>query len=285
MRKFCAKLYGRWNNHVIIFDTEQKINQLNEYKIPNIGNSKEFNPDESCDDDEWYFVEFTEEQKSQILGEFYTVIGDTTALNPITPQNYKKALWLYLVNSENRTILFTRITKKYILWEHKIMTFYGSWDTILEANINSIQFNEQVDAYFDWNNKLYFKNYSKIRWIFRWFEVFYNEATEDEKNEFLQNTFFINLLWEVNSVKLGSRSLRKISYINSLWIDFTDATIRTSYMEYASEYTELWIKVVGNQLKFENDKDINNILYLLTESCYTTPVTWRKKLAQASTNM
>lgn len=285
MKKFCAKLLWSIDSHVLILEGMASIRSLGDYDIPDISHCHEFDPDISCSPDEWYYVTLNLEQKDRMLEWYFTCVHNSITLNPITIDSFKKVMWFYLVNPENSSILFTRVTPGLILQEEKFIRFIPTWGIEMQNERNIIRFTWNVDAYFDWNDKIYFKNYSKVKSFFRWFEVFYKEATEEERNWFLRNDFLKTSIADFSSINLGTRSLRKIAYINSLWIDFTNSEVKDQYINYANQYPELWILVEDNKLVFNNEEEIDNILNLLEENCYTTPITWRRRVVKASRNI
>lgn len=278
MKKFVAKLKN--NEHIIIFDTPEDIAKLDFYNIPNIHIEKEFNPDISLEQDEWFFVLLNETKKNEMIKEYFECVDNSVELNKITKDNYQNIESCYLI--DDNKIIFTKITKGYLVRDTKFLYFSNLWAEVHEQK-DSISFSWIVDAYYDWVDKIYFKNYSKVKSLFKWFEDYYKQATNEQKDEFLNNDFFISDK-DISDIKVWDRNLRKIAYlIEEKKIDLSDKKLRDKYLDYAKEYWELDIRITTDwKLEFDTNKDITNILNLLEEHFYTTPITWEKREINSS---
>lgn len=281
MKKFCAKLKN--NQHVKIFIDENYINNnLWFYNFPNINNPIAYNPDITVEEDEIFFVELTDEQKNEMLSDFLLMVNNSWEFNIIVKDDYENIDIIYLVTDESK-IIFTKIIKSYYVRNTKILDFDTNLWPQIKEQANTVSISWFPELYFDWINKLYFKNYWRAKTIFRWLSDFYKLATAQEKNDFLSSDFFMTDK-NIQTFSIWERNLRKISYlIEERNIDLSNNELRQKYLDYARQYIELDIKITTDwKLKFDNNKDVSNILNLLEEHFYTTPITCEKREINSS---
>ncbi len=282
--KILAKLQN--NTFVKLFNTDsENFNVIkNIYSKPDLIDEKifEFDPDKKLESDEWFFVEFTQEQKEKAITPFFSLFDSSVSGNNIEKEDYPDvtAIFLWKKDSREEEIFLTRIFPRFYTVKKTLITW--NREAQLENKSASIDFNWILDAYWDWE-KLYFQSYADIKPLFEGIEDFYRVATEEEKNDFLEKDFFESE--DITKVKAWKRNLRKIAFILEQ-IDWDNQEIRKQYIDYAKQYPNVWVKLSETEDKMiiDNNKDLTWVLAILEERIYKTPITWVVKEAVSTIN-
>lgn len=282
-KKILARLQD-WSFVNIFNDTTDWFNTIEDiYSEPDLSPEKVFlfDPDRKLEHDEWYYIEFNKEQKERTINPFFYLLESSVSSNNIKSEDYSdvRSIFLALKDWENEKIFLTRIFPRYYTMSKKIIK-WSSWPA-LESQSSSIDFNWSLDAFCDWN-KLYFKSYPVIKPIFEWIEEFYRVATEEEKKEFLQKDFFE--IDDYTKIKVWPRNLRRIAAVLNI-INWDDIDTRKKYIDYANQYPKVWVEISNDKMKLEHNKDVSNVLSILEERVYTTPITWVDKEAASTVNI
>lgn len=285
-KKIIARLQN--GNYSIIFNQGNPgfLNMEESYNDPDItnDNSFEFNPDRKLEKDEWYFVTPSIEQKSEIIQPYLNTISSSDGMNPITAKEYPFIRAICLIEKNNigsERIILTRVFPRFFTLSKKILKWHDG--PKLEKQHSSVDFTGSIDAF--WNGSmLYFKSYADIKLVFSGLENFYRIATESEKNDFLQKDFF-ECSNGYQNVSVKTRNLRKIAAILDN-IDWSDSNIKQKYIDYAKKYPKLNVGITENgKLKIDSNKDITNIMNILEERIYTTPITGEEREANSITKL
>jgi len=280
MKKFNAQLKLN-TEHVNIFNLgDGYIEQLG-YTDLNTNNSQLFNPDINLDKDEYFFIELDENKKRELIVPFINSIENSVSINPIDKDQYSQIQCLYLIEKYDNliNITFTRVFPKNYTLTKKVFSFDDT--PILKNENNSLDFHPRIDAFWD-GEKLFFKSYTTIKPIFKGIECFYKKATEEEKNTFLSNDLF-TCNSEIEQIEVGERNLRKIKGILDSQINLNDPSTREKYLNYAENYSEANIIITQEgKINLKDNKDISNVLSLLEEHFYTTPISGEKREAPTS---
>ncbi|PID87362.1 hypothetical protein CSB07_01580 [Candidatus Gracilibacteria bacterium] len=282
--KILAKLQN--NTFVKLFNTDsENFNVIkNIYSKPDLIDEKifEFDPDKKLESDEWFFVEFTQEQKEKAITPFFSLFDSSVSGNNIEKEDYPDVTAIFLGKKDSREeeIFLTRIFPRFYTVKKTLITW--NREAQLENKSASIDFNGILDAYWD-GEKLYFQSYADIKPLFEGIEDFYRVATEEEKNDFLEKDFFESE--DITKVKAGKRNLRKIAFILEQ-IDWDNQEIRKQYIDYAKQYPNVGVKLSETEDKMiiDNNKDLTGVLAILEERIYKTPITGVVKEAVSTIN-
>lgn len=277
-KKFLATL---WEKSVLIFDENSSSFSWIEllYKKPTIENEKEFDANLKIEDDEWFFVNLSEEQKNEMLWNYFKTINGSWSTNLITIDDYEKIKALYFIekNEENINILFSKVFPKQKIQSSNYLVI--DWEPSLKNRLNSIDVNWNIDAYWNWE-KLYFKNYKTIMSLFPWISDFYITATPEQKEKFMNNWFF-NLKKEI---KVWERNLKRIAYIlKEKNIDFTNNEIREKYKKYSEKYKKDLVFDSYNKIDIEDNSRLTTAIQIIEEHFYMSEITWEPREAEHST--
>lgn len=144
-------------------------------------NSREFDPEIKLEHEEWFYIEIDDVHMSMVK-EYGDKFLNTAGLNDVNEEEFSK-IDLIFRKVENDGLVFQKITqskrlvdKSILKWRHR-----RAERTIIE---NGIELKSENDAYFDGNDKLYFKNFRTIRSLFKGIDDYYRIASQAEVDEF-----------------------------------------------------------------------------------------------------
>ncbi len=275
-----------------IFEGEENpnLNALCEIFIfPEIENEREFNSTEfDLAPDEWFYVELSDEDKSELIDRYILISESTAGINQIESQQYNSLRGLFLVRTHEDNavdIIFNRVFDRNCISNRTLFKFDVS-GPVLNTESNVVEFNKSIDAYWEGATKrLYFKKYNVIKPLFIGIDKFYRLATDSEVNSFLGAPFF-SVDERFNSGSLGERSRSNIaSIIDEEGIDFDDPVVQRKYVKYSKSFPELNVEVKGGKFCIAKSKDLTNIVKVLQELVWVTTVTRKKKVASSAGNL
>lgn len=275
---FMAKLKGRRGECRVVFSADEDIAQLNFYQPPATTNVRTYNPDESLESDEWWYVDLDENQRTQMMAGYYDYPQSSADTNPIHSDEYVNIEALYLVRGQQ--ILFTKITDRYRVRNKRFIRFDG--DPTLDEQSDAVEFTGIPDAYYDGNGRLYFKNYSTIRPLFPGIEDFFREATRQEKETFLNKSFFA--VEGIDLDKIGIRYAKKIAVVLAdSSLDLDDPVMQQKLRDYSARYEEAGVNVdESGKLIIRTNQDLGGVLNLLSGRYFLSELTGEKMVAQAT---
>jgi len=281
MPQFNAKLKNK--SHVKIFSSNEELRSIDFYTIPNIDNEVEYNciTHQASEHDERLFVTLSDTQTNEMMWEYQRNITASGEINTISRAHYNDIDVLYLAN--NNEYIFTKIWKSYLVRATTILWYWDLWPEIKQQEA-WIEFDGQVDVYF--NNetkKLYFKNFTKAKSIFKWLISFYRIANSSEVNSFLDNWFF-DIGPDFQKAKIWENILKNIAQIiDTSQINFSDNTIRHQYNLYAREFEcEIDITTDG-KFKIQKNANLTSIVKLLQWRYYKDYINPTKKMEAINT--
>ena len=268
------------------YDFEENFQKLQRlwFVFPLINNSIEYqNLWVEVQDDEWLYVTLSDAHKQFFLGRFLQLANTTDAYNLVDSDNYKNLKIVFLVYGNQ--ILFSYIEPRFLI-KHQTKFVIFDERVILQEEHDSLVFEWKIYAYFDWNNKIYFRNFINARKIFwqNFTKAFEKMASEQEALEFLSNQNFFK--WDISRLNISDRNRKIIASIKE----------RISVLENSenfNKFIEYWKQIQNprnsvkisedNKFLLENTKDIKNVLYLLEERIYITPITNEERVATSYT--
>lgn len=276
-----AKQKGITGSHEILFSDEQTMNTINAfYYEPKVIHPILFTPERKIEDDEWFFIELFEADFRTMIAPYVEVGKSTADHNIIEAVDYKNIEVVYKITGTK--IVFTKIRDSYRI-KNKHFLLLDEHPEIKKYE-QGIEFSGIVDAYYDGENKLYFKSYSTVRPLFPGIEKFFREATEEEKEQFLSNDFF-----SVNTanIKIGITAAKRIAAIlDDERIDLSNQETQNKIREYAEKYSEAQIRFNDNgKLIINSNKELNSTLKLLSGRYYTSELTGEKMEAHDASKL
>lgn len=278
---FAAKQKGMRGTHELLFSDEQTMDRINAfYSEPEIIHPVQFSPERKIEDDEWFYIDLSEEDIRTMISPYLEVGRSSADHNIVRTVDYKNIEAVYKITGNK--IIFSKIKDSYRI-ANKLVLWLAEQPEIKKYE-HGIEFNGTVDAYYDGAGKLYFKSYSTIRPLFPGIEKFFRAATDEEKEQFLSNDFFsVN---EAN-IKIGIASAKRIAAIlDDERIDLSNEETRNKIREYAQRYSEAQINFDENgKLIINNNKDLSCTLKLLSGRYYTSEITGEKMEAHDASKL
>ncbi len=245
------------------------------YEMPgDLGGAIQYEADRKLDDDEWFKIEnFTNQEYciDIIKSEFRT---------PLYPEiNKARTSEIeFIFDYSNGVYYFQRILKRNLLVQKRLTL----GDNIsLDNGERSIVINDLPDALFVVeSNILYFKKLENITAIFNGIEIMYKEATKEETEDFVKNSF----------IELGQNySVDKIKTMNRKRIAMAIETLKTfdnnqrkEVLEYTHKYyPHLEYEVDKEIFTINNENEMKYLLWGIEQRYYTTPITKEKRVANS----
>ena len=142
--------------------------------------------------------------------------------------------------------------------------------TIIE---NGIELKCENDAYFDGNDKLYFKNFRTIRSLFKGIDDYYRIASQTEVDEFKE----FNLVNFVSDFKIKTNNLKMLAVLKDYDIDLDDIAVKSTLLRTYSQYPSQEFELDDNQnFIIDSNKKLTCLLKLALGRLYTNPITHHK---------
>lgn len=238
-----------------------------------------YNPDHNLDEDSWFKIEGLSNQAFciDLLKKDY----DSKDYDDLTKENFSKIAYLFAVQGED--FYFQKITPSLFV-KRKTLVF-GEAAT-LEQSQTRLVINALPDAvYFKGSDTLVFRNLATISSIFKGIDELYKEATKEEVEQFLDESF-IELSNEYGVEKVSKPNRRRIGLAMKT-LEGMSADDKTNMLEYIDGYCEQKLKFDQQNQKFEisTDEDLKLLVYGIEQRFYTTPFGKEKRCANSVTTM
>lgn len=123
-KRICAKLKDECCR-IFNEDSENFDEIYSLFEKPNLSNIREFDSNVKLDDDERFFIELNDEQKNNMLGQYFRLINNSASTNQVVAEDYANIQAIFLIQGEIMTqsyeILFSKITPKLRIENRKII--------------------------------------------------------------------------------------------------------------------------------------------------------------------
>jgi len=140
-------------------------------------------------------------------------------------------------------------------------------------------------VYFKGSDTLVFRNLATISSIFKGIDELYKEATKEEVEQFLDESF-IELSNDYGVEKVSTPNRKRIGLAMKT-LESMSADDKTNMLEYIDGYCEQKPKFDQQNQKFEisTDEDLKLLVYGIEQRFYTTPFGKEKRCANSVTTM
>lgn len=238
-----------------------------------------YNPDHNLDEDAWFKIEGFSNQVFciELLKKDY----DSKEYNDLTKDNFSKIGYLCAVQGDD--FYFQKITPSLFV-KRKTLVF-GEAAT-LEQSQTRLVINAIPDAvYFKAVDTLIFRNLATISSIFRGIDELYKEATKEEVEQFLDESFIETS--NGYSVDKVSKPNRKRIGLAMKTLEGMSTDDKTNMLEYIDGYCEQQLNYDQQNQKFEisTDEELKLLVYGIEQRFYTTPFGNEKRCANSVTTM
>ena len=252
----------------------ENSDDISELVAPEIDpeNSREFDPEIKLEHDEWFYVEIDDEHMSMVK-EYGDKFSSTVSLNDVTEEEFSK-IDLIFRKVENDGLVFQKITKSKRMVDKSILKWIPNIGkperTIIE---NGIELKSAIDAYFDGNDRLYFKNFRTIRSLFKGIDDYYRIASQAEVDEFKQ----FNLVSFVSDFEIKTNNLKMLAVLKDYGIDLNDIGVKRTLLRSYSQYPNQEFELDENQnFIIDSNRKLTCLLKLALGRLYTNPITHHK---------
>ena len=239
-----------------------------------------YNPDHNLDEDSWFKIEAFS-QKTFCIGLLKKAF-DSKDYHDLTKDNFSKITYLFSVQGDD--FYFQKITPSLFV-KRKTLVFGEAAE--LEKSPTRLVINALPDAvYFKVADTLIFKSLATISSIFKGVDELYKEATKEEVEQFLDESF-IELSNDYN-VETVSKPNRKRIGLAMATLEAMSDDDKTNMLDYIDGYCgEQKLRFDKENQKFEisNDDELKLLLYGIEQRFYTTPFGHEKRLANSVTAM
>ena len=250
-----------------IYRKLENTDDISELVAPEIDpeNSREFDPEIKLEHDEWFYVEIDDSHMSMVK-EYEDKFLNTAGLNDVNEEEFSK-IDLIFRKVENDGLVFQKITQSKRLVDRSILKwrYRGAERTIIEKGI---ELKSENDAYFDGNNKLYFRSFRTIHSLFKGIDDYYRIASQAEVNELKR----INLV-DFSDFEIKSNNLKMVAILKDDGIDLSDTSIISTLLTSYEQYPEQDFKVSEGRFIIDTNKRVTSFGKLALGRLYTNPIT------------
>ena len=231
-----------------------------------------FDPEAQLEHEDWFYIEIDDIHMSMVK-EYGDKFLSTVSLNDVTEEEFTK-IYLIFRKVENDGLVFQKITKSKRMVDKSILKWIPNIGkperTIIE---NGIELKSAIDAYFDGNDRLYFKNFRTIRSLFKGIDDYYRIASQAEVDEFKQ----FNLVSFVSDFEIKTNNLKMLAVLKDYGIDLNDIGVKKTLLRSYSQYPNQEFELDENQnFIIDSNRKLTCLLKLALGRLYTNPITHHK---------
>jgi len=231
-----------------------------------------FDPEAQLEHEDWFYIEIDDDHMPMVK-EYGDKFLSTVSLNDVTEEEFTK-IDLIFRKVENDGLVFQKITKSKRMVDKSILKWIPNIGkperTIIE---NGIELKSAIDAYFDGNDRLYFKNFRTIRSLFKGIDDYYRIASQAEVDEFKQ----FNLVSFVSDFEIKTNNLKMLAVLKDYGIDLNDIGVKRTLLRAYSQYPNQEFELDENQnFIIDSNRKLTCLLKLALGRLYTNPITHHK---------
>jgi hypothetical protein len=296
MGKFIAKLKGDLGFNKVFEKNEELKKIIDDNKVffglvAELGEAIDFkeNPEHKLENGNFFYIDYSnsnEEIKSTIQS-YSDAITSSSEISTLNKSNLENIDFLFYGKKIDEKIKLNlqSITPKYFIKSKSFLKFNSH--IVYHHEKDVLEFKDNFDLHIDEKNqKIYFKEFAHLRKIHKDFIELYKEATEKEKDDFIQQ---INdsRLFSIDSDKLGLQptNLKKLKYILDNKILEVVFKEQKKVDKYVKKYkTSISLRLKDGKYLVSNNKEFTDLLKIINENFYQGEITG-KKLESNSTKV
>lgn len=266
MNSLIAKVKCEYRN--VVSRNDRIIENIN---IANI-EALDFTPSYKLDEYEWFKLSSFSEKDY-----FINVCRDdysTASLSQINNGDYNQISCIVIFQDGQKH--FQRVTPSRFIDRKTLLDFSGEPNIVEQRNQLEIKLVSDA-VYASSENTLYFKDISKIKFFFPGIEILHREATQEEVNAFLGNTFIA--LENYEAVSVGALNRKRIADIGAKYQSLTEDK-KTRLIEYAKEQSGIELNDAG-AFKITCDTDLKNLIYAIDQRYYYADIYEENRVANS----
>ena len=224
-----------------------------------------FDPEAQLEHEDWFYIEI-DDIHMPMVKEYGDKFLSTVSLNDVTEEEFTK-IDLIFRKVENDGLVFQKITKSKRMVDKSILKwrYRRAERTIIEKGI---ELKSENDAYYDGNNKLYFRSFRTIHSLFKGIDDYYRIASLAEVDELKR----IDLV-TFSDFEIKSNNLKMVAILKDDEIDLSDTSIISTLLTSYEQYPEQDFKVSEGKFIIDTNKRLTSFLKLALGRLYTNPIT------------
>ena len=167
-----------------------------------------------------------------MISEYSDKFLNTASLNDVNRDEFSK-IDLIFRKVDIDGLVFQKITQSKRMVEKSILRWIPNIGrperTIIE---NGIELKSEIDAYFDGNDKLYFKSFKTIRSLFNGIDDYYRIASQAEVDEFKE----FKLVHFVSDFEIKANNLKMLAVLKDYDINLDNIKIKRILLKTHGNY-------------------------------------------------
>ncbi|WP_066222902.1 hypothetical protein [Formosa haliotis] len=244
--------------------------------IHNLTNDEEeeipYDPNHKLNEDEWFTL--TNFSTEPFFIEELKQTFSQASLNQIENNQYNDINFLLIY--QGNQVHIQRITSSKFINRKTFLDYSG--EPIITEQKKQIEIRETSDAiYFLNEDKLVFRDLSKLKPIFKGIAELHREATEEEVIGFLAIPFI--LLNGFDDKKVGTLNRKRIADVKVKYENLSKSK-QDALVIYAKENAGLDIS--NDQVEIKSEVDLKNLLYAMDQRYYFADIYEEKRIATAT---
>jgi hypothetical protein len=234
-----------------------------------------YSPDHNLDEDSWYKVDKFSQQPFclEILKNNF----DSKDYEDLKKEFFRQIAYIFSVQGND--YYFQKISPSLFICRKTIA--FGEVAIIEESDLRLVV-NKQPDAvYFKDSDTLIFRNLATISSIFKGIDILFKEATNEEVQEFLGESF-ISLTGEYGVESVSKPNRKRIGLAMTTLAKMSQED-KDSMLSYINDYCKdkLNLDMATEKFKVSKDDELKLLLYGIEQRFYTTPFGKEKRLANS----
>lgn len=240
-----------------------------------------YNDERKLQDGEWFCIQRFSEQSYFPNFPFDRFVS--TDYHNISANEYEKIKYFLSIQEDSRIFHFQRVLTRSRIIQKKGIKLVNEHPVLIEME-NVLTINSEPDAtYYLDNDKLLFRDLSRVRPMFSGIEVLFREATDEEVDNFL-NIDIINLANGFDRSKVSMPNRRRISNAITQYNAFHEDEKQT-LCNYMSEYCPEIIDPASSSVQIGSDDHLKKFIYAIDQRYYITPIRNQKRVATSIENI
>ncbi len=242
------------------------------FALPDLSGTQKFDPSYKLEDDEWYKIGRFSSLKfpNELIG----VPFNTAGYLQLPANKYSQIS--YFCSKQGNYFLFQKLAANQLLTKK---WFEISDEPTLEEDKPIIVLNPHVDAVYDTpNDTLYFRDFPKLKIMFRGIEALYRTATDGEVGVFLANSF-IALQGDYSAKKVKEANRKRIALAMDT-LNAYSANDKKKIFAYISSYCKD-VPFKDEAFQISTEEHLKKVLFGIEQRYYTTLIGAEKRLANS----
>lgn len=247
----------------------------------NVTNELPYNDERKLQDGEWFCIQRFSEQPYFPNFPFGRFVS--TDYHNISAYEYEKIKYFLSIQEDGHIFHFQRVLAKSRIIQKKGIKMVNEHPELIEMD-NVLTINSEPDAtYYIDEDKLLFRDLSRVRPMFNGIEVLFREATDQEVDNFL-NIDIVNLTNGFDKNKVSIPNRRRISNAITQYNSFTEDEKQT-FQDYMNEYCPEIIDSDSSNVLIGADEHLKKFIYAIDQRYYLTPIRNQKRVATSIENI